>query len=222
MTNEDLVARIQSGQRELLNDLIKQNMDFIKATAYQLYSKKLSSDKIVGLGIDDLVQEGCIKLMESAYTYDASMGYLFLTYAGSNVKNKMKDCIRRAKATLEGQLSYNPNFTLIEQRINDVIREEDGRQTRAEYLTDPYQEKTEKVAIKQIEITEMYKAMYACTPRHNSFLLYHYGFLDDAYHTYVDTAKHFHKTVGKIKIENREALKDIRSNFSQYPKGWKL
>ena len=222
MTNEELVALIQSGHQELFNDLISQNMDFIKATAHQLYIRKFPSDRIIGLGIDDLVQEGCIKLWESVDTYDSSAGYLFLTYAGRNVKNKMKDCIRRAKATLEGQLAYNPKFTMTEQRINDVLSDEDGRQLRAEYLTNPYQKSTEKVAIQQIETTEMYKALYACTPRHNSFLLYHYGFLDADYHSYVDTARHFHKTVGKIKIENREALKDIRSNFSQYPKDWIL
>ena len=222
MTNEELVALIQSGHQELLNDLISQNMDFIKATANQLYIRKFPDDKIIGLGIDDLIQEGCIKLWESVDTYDSSAGYLFLTYAGRNVKNKMKDCIRRAKATLEGQLSYNPKFALTEQRINDVISNEDGRQTRAELLTNPYQKKTDIVALDQIEITEMYKALHACTPRHKSLLLYHYGFLDLEGHTYVDTARHFHKTIGKIKIEKREALKDIRGNFSQYPLGWEL
>ena len=222
MTNEELVALIQAGHRELLDDLIKQNIDFVKATANQLYATKLSEDAIIGLGVEDLMQEGCIKLMESADTYDESRGCLFLTYAGRNAKNKMKDCIRKAKATLEGQLSYNPKFTMTEQRINDVLSDEDGRQLRAEYLTNPYQKSTEKVAIQQIETTEMYKALYACTPRHNSFLLYHYGFLDEDCHSYVDTARHFHKTVGKIKIEKREALKDIRSNFSQYSKDWIL
>lgn len=216
MTNEELVELIQSGQRELLNDLIKQNMAFIEATAYQLYIKKFCGDKIVGLDIDDLVQEGCIKLIESVDSYDSSTGYLFLTYAGRIVRNKMKDCIRRAKATLEGQLSYNPKFSLMEERINDVVSEEDGRQSRAEYLTNPFLEKTENIAIKQIVIIEEYKALNACTLRHKSFLLYHYGFIDGESHSYVDTARHFHKTVGKIKIENRESLHDVRNNFSQY------
>ncbi len=222
MTNEELVALIQVGHRELLDDLIKQNIDFVKAIANQLYTEKLSDSTIIGLGVEDLVQEGCIKLMEAVDTYDESKGYLFLTYAGRSAKNKMKDCIRKAKATLEGQLSYNPHFTMTEQRINDVLSDEEGRQLQAEYLTDPYQKSTEKIAIQQIETVEMYKALYACTPRHNAFLLYHFGFLDSDFHSYVDTARHFHKTVGKIKIEKREALRDIRSNFSQYPKDWIL
>lgn len=65
MTNEELCQQIKAGNTELLNDLVKQNMNFIKSTANMLYISRFYGDNIIGLGVDDLVQEGCIKLIQS-------------------------------------------------------------------------------------------------------------------------------------------------------------
>lgn len=53
---------------------------------------------------------------------------------------------------------------------------------------------------------------------HNTFLVYHYGFLDGEEHRFEETAYHFRKSIGKIKIENEKALKELRDKFAWYPK----
>jgi len=209
---------LTSGNTELLNNLVKQNMDFIKTTANMLYISRFYGDNIIGLGVDDLVQEGCIKLIQSVASYNPSRGNLFLTYAGKNIENKMKDCIRKAKATLEGHLSYDQKCELMEQRLNETIRDDEGRSTLADILVDPYAEETAKVAISHYEYTEMYKALYNCSRRNRSFLEYHYGFVDGVFHKNYDSARHFRQSCNRIRDVHEEALTELRDTFSQYPK----
>ena len=53
-------------------------------------------------------------------TYDETTGYLFLTYAGRNIENAILDCVRKAKATLEGHLSYDDACEWTEKRLDEV------------------------------------------------------------------------------------------------------
>lgn len=218
MTNEELCELIRSGHKEYLNDLIMQNTKFVKVVANKIYASQFYSNCIIGLGVEDLVQEGLIKMMESVETFDDEKGYLFLTYAGKNIENAIIDCVRKAKATLEGHLSYDESCEWKEKRLDEVIRSEEGRMTMAEQLVDPYQNKTEKVAIEHLEYMALYEGLRDCSKRHRSFLLYHYGFLDGEAHRFEDTAYHFRKSIGKIKIENEKALKELRDKFAWYPK----
>lgn len=218
MTNEELCELIRSGHKEYLNDLIMQNTKFVKVVANKIYASQFYSNCIIGLGVEDLVQEGLIKMMESVETFDDEKGYLFLTYAGKNIENAIIDCVREAKATLEGHLSYDESCEWKEKRLDEVIRSEEGRMTMAEQLVDPYQNKTEKVAIEHLEYMALYEGLRDCSKRHRSFLLYHYGFLDGEAHRFEDTAYHFRKSIGKIKIENEKALKELRDKFAWYPK----
>lgn len=218
MTNEELCERIRSGHKEYFDDLIRQNIKFVKAMANKIYASQFYANSITGLGAEDLVQEGLIKLMESVETFDDEKGYLFLTYAGKNIENAIIDCIRKAKATLEGHLSYDESCEWTEKRLDEVIRSEEGRMTMAEQLVDPYQNKTEKVAIEHLEYMALYEGLRDCSKRHRSLLVYHYGFLDGEEHRFEDTAYHFRKSIGKIKIENEKALKELRDKFAWYPK----
>jgi len=130
----------------------------------------------------------------------------------------MRDCIRKAMTTLEGHLAYDQKCELIDQRIDEVIRDEDGRSTLAELLVDPFMEKTEKVAIAHMEYMDLYEALWNCSKRHRSLLKYHYGFIDGEEHRMEETAYHFRKSVSKMKMEHEDALWDIRENFSMYPR----
>lgn len=218
MTNEELCEWIQSGHKEYLDDLIIQNTKFVKAMANKIYASQFYSNCITGLGVEDLVQEGLIKLVESVETFDDEKGYLFLTYAGKNIENTIIDCVRKAKATLEGHLSYDESCEWTEKRLDEVIRSEEGRMTMAEQLVDPYQNKTEKVAIKHLEYMALYEGLRDCSKRHRSLLVYHYGFLDGEEHNFEKTAWHFGKTAGKIRIEHEKALRELREKFAWYPK----
>ena len=218
MTNEELCKRIRSGHKEYLDDLIRQNTKFVKAMANKIYASQFYANSITGLGAEDLVQEGLIKLMESVETYDETKGYIFLTYAGTNIENAILDCVRKAKATLEGHLSYDDECEWTEKRLEESIRSEEGRMDMAEQLIDPFQHKTEKVAIEHLEYMTLYEGLRDCSKRHRSLLVYHYGFLDGEEHRFEETAWHFRKTTGKIKIEHGKALRELPDKFAWYPK----
>ena len=209
---------IRSGHKEYLDDLIRQNTKFVKAMANKIYASQFYANSITGLGAEDLVQEGLIKLMESVETYDETKGYIFLTYAGTNIENAILDCVRKAKATLEGHLSYDDECEWTEKRLEESIRSEEGRMDMAEQLIDPFQHKTEKVAIEHLEYMTLYEGLRDCSKRHRSLLVYHYGFLDGEEHRFEETAWHFRKTTGKIKIEHGKALRELRDKFAWYPK----
>ena len=89
-------------------------------------------------------------------------------------------------------------------------------------LVNPYAEETSWAAISHYEYVEMYKALYDCSRRNRSFLEYHYGFVDGVFHKNYDSARHFRQSCNRIRHVHGEALTEIRENFSQYPKGWKL
>ena len=218
MTNEELCERIRSGHKEYLDDLIRQNTKFVKAMANKIYASQFYANSVTGLGVEDLVQEGLIKLMESVETYDETKGYLFLTYAGKNIENAILDCVRKAKATLEGHLSYDDACEWTEKCLDEIIWSEEGQMTLAEQLVDPYQNKTEKAAIEHMEYMALYEGFRDCSKRHRSLLVYHYGFLDGEEHRFEETARHFRKTTGKIRIEHRKALRELRNHFPWYPK----
>ena len=79
---------------------------------------------------------------------------------------------------------------LMEARINETIRDEEGRSTLADILVDPYAEETSWDAISHYEYVEMYKALYDCSRRNRSFLEYLYGFVDGVFHKNYDSARH--------------------------------
>lgn len=218
MTNEELCEWIQSGHKEYLDDLIIQNTKFVKAMVNKIYASQFYANSVTGLGVEDLIQEGLIKLMESVETYDEAKGYLFLTYAGKNIENAILDCVRKAKATLEGHLSYDDACEWTEKCLDEIIWSEEGQMTLAEQLVDPYQNKTEKVAIERMEYMALYEGLRDCSKRHRSLLIYHYGFLDGEAHRFEETARHFRKTTGKIRIEHGKALRELRNHFAWYPK----
>lgn len=84
MTNEEIVEQIQDGVNVLdnLELLYKQNIGFITKIVrpYSAYAE-----------LDDLMQEAYLGLHKAVEGFDVSKGYVFLTYAGSWIKQR---CIR--------------------------------------------------------------------------------------------------------------------------------
>ncbi len=81
MTNEELVEQIQNGVnvKENMGLLYEQNIGFIRKIvhSFSAYAE-----------VDDLMQEAYLGLHKAVEGFDASKGYLFLTYAGSCIKRR--------------------------------------------------------------------------------------------------------------------------------------
>lgn len=69
----ELSQRIKEGDMNAANELVKANLRFVISVAKQYQNK--------GLPLVDLIQEGCLGMIEAAKRYDESRGYRFISYA---------------------------------------------------------------------------------------------------------------------------------------------
>ena len=120
MDNEQLVARIQSGDNEAENmlQLWKQNKGFIAMIARR-YS--------AGAEMEDLEQEGYIALCEAVQHYDPGRGMSFISYAAFWIKRRMRICADNSRTV---RLSFNAGDEV--RQYQKIMRE-----YRQEYGCDP-------------------------------------------------------------------------------------
>ena len=117
MDNEQLVARIQSGDNEAENmlQLWKQNKGFI-ATIARKYS--------AGAEMEDLEQEGYIALCEAVQHFDPGRGMSFIGYAAFWIKRRMRICADNSRTV---RLSFNAGDEVRQyQKIMRGYRQEYG------------------------------------------------------------------------------------------------
>lgn len=69
----DLARKIQSGDKQALNELVRSNLKFVVFIARD-YEER-------GLPFDELVSEGNLGLLEAARRFDADRGFKFISYA---------------------------------------------------------------------------------------------------------------------------------------------
>ena len=78
-SNEILCALVQQGSKQAAQDICLKNQRYVQKVA-NAFSKKYPGND---LQISDLEQAGYIGLLTAAKRFDFTMGYAFLTYAGS-------------------------------------------------------------------------------------------------------------------------------------------
>ena len=77
MSNEELAARIQAGERELLPELWEQVRRFVAKMAARRF---ILSNGYGGVEIDDLIQAGFLAVCEAVERFEPDGEYKFLTY----------------------------------------------------------------------------------------------------------------------------------------------
>ena len=82
MTNERLCALAQQGDIRAQEQLIHNNLRYIRKTANELYISVGLGNSELGIDHDDLIQEGSIGLLRAISLYDPAKKIKFLTYAG--------------------------------------------------------------------------------------------------------------------------------------------
>lgn len=103
LSNEVLCASARRGDASARNELIENNLGFIRKTANELWSsqRELNSDLL--LDREDLEQEGALGLLRCVDTFDPESGVKFLSYAAPAVRNATLDSIRERSRTFEAQ-----------------------------------------------------------------------------------------------------------------------
>ena len=166
-------------------------------------------EKTAVIDQEDLVQEGCIGLLNAIPVFDPTLGMKFLTFAGKLTYRAMLDALTAVKTTFE-VASQRKGCTL--QNLNAPIREEERMQLE-ETVADKGVLSPEQRAIKTEVLRELYSAMDQLSERERCYVLYRYGFLNSGEHTLTETAGHFHLSESRARGIEETALAHLRESM---------
>lgn len=192
LSNEELCASALRGDAGARNELVENNLGFIRKTANELWSsqRELNSDLL--LDREDLEQEGALGLLRCVDTFDPESGGKFLSYAAPAVRNAMLDSIRERSRTFEAQN--------IGSRIS--------LESAALYGTG---KTPEQLYLERESFEELHVALGRIEPRERGYIEYRFGFDDeDTERTLTQTARHFHLPESRARMTERQALDDVR------------
>lgn len=131
----ELAKKIQKGDIEAENKLIKANLRFVISVAKQYQNK--------GLDLVDLIQEGNLGLIKSARLYDPSKGYKFISYAVWWIRQSIMKAISDQCRTVRVPMNQIANMSKI-NKASEKFEQENGRvpsKGEIENLTDLNQRK---------------------------------------------------------------------------------
>lgn len=209
MTNERLCALAQQGDIRAQEQLIHNNLGYIRKTANELYISVGLGNSELGIDHDDLIQEGSIGLLRAISLYDPAKKIKFLTYAGPAVRNAMMDLISSAFATFEQRMQSDKNGIPMERiNLDDLLPGEDSVQ-RSDLIVDPYASEPEQMMVEEENRKELYEGLRRLSKREQVYLLYRFGFEDDMEHPLVGTALHFHLSESRARSTEALALDNL-------------
>jgi len=200
-TNEALCALAKQSDADAQNQLIENNLRFIKKTAYEVWNAQAELNRSLGIGHDDLIQEGMLGLCGCMVHYDPDSGNLFLTYASPAIRNAMLDYIREQNTSFEAK------------NLNNIISldelAKDEAQSRHNFLADPTRQTPEQIYLALERIDDIHHALSMIADREEQYLRYRFGFDDDMEHPLTETAKHFHLSESRAKSTEALALDNV-------------
>ena len=191
-SNEELCASARLGDAGARNELVGNNLGFIRKTANELWSSQRELNSALLLDREDLEQEGALGLLQCVDTFDPESGGKFLSYAAPAVRNAMLDSIRERSRTFEAQN--------IGSRIS--------LESAALYGTG---KTPEQLYLERESFEELHAALGRIEPRARGYIEYRFGFDDeDTERTLTQTARHFHLSESRARMTERQALDDVR------------
>lgn len=192
LSNEELCASALRGDAGARNELVENNLGFIRKTATELWSSQRELNAALLLDREDLEQEGALGLLRCVDTFDPESGVKFLSYAAPAVRNAMLDSIRERSRTFEAQN--------IGSRIS--------LESAALYGTG---KTPEQLYLERESFEELHAALGRIEPRQRGYIEYRFGFDDeDTERTLTQTARHFHLSESRARATERQALDDMR------------
>lgn len=205
MTNEELCVLARDGQRWAREQLVENNLPFVRKLAHSIWAKNPDWNRTLGIEEEDLCQEGCLALDGCVDRFEASDGNKFLSYAAPAIRNAMLDAVAAAQGRFEGR------------RANDLVRldslrQEDQRPLSC-FVADPYQQDPERIYLRKETIREVRAALQKSGARLRTWLFFRFGFTDDVEHTVTETARHFHLSVSRGKATDKTALQTVRRYY---------
>ena len=209
MTNEQLCALAQKGDVQAQEQLVRNNLGYIRKTANELYISNNLGNSELGIDRDDLIQEGSISLLRAISLYVPDKKIKFLTYAGPAIRNAMMDLISTAFSAFEQKMQSDKDGIPMKRiNLDELLPGEDSMQ-RSDLIADPYSSEPEKMMIEEESRRELYEGLRRISEREQVYLLYRFGFEDDMEHPLVGTALHFHLSESRARSTEALALDNL-------------
>lgn len=147
-----LAKKIQKGDINAENQLVKANLRFVISVAKQYQNK--------GLDLVDLIQEGNLGLIKSARLYDPNKGYKFISYAVWWIRQSIMKAISDQCRTVRVPMNHITNMSKI-NKISEKFEQENGRVPSKEEL-----ENLTELDSKRIDLsyTSTYRSISLETP----------------------------------------------------------
>ena len=184
MSNEELCLLAQAGNAEAMRILAEANLPFVKKTAWQIYR---SYGRKVEL--DDLVQSGCVGLLDAVAFFDVEKGNAFLTYAVYWIKKRMRE----------------------EAAWQQSIFEETAETTEEEIRQNDPRPSVEEQVIWKDTLERLGEAFCAISPRQRQYLSYR--FIKEA-NTLQDAAAYFGIYERSARRLENSALSELRKKMA--------
>ena len=209
MTNEQLCVLAQKGDVQAQEQLVRNNLGYIRKNANELYISNNLENSELGIDRDDLIQEGSISLLRAISRYDSDKKIKFLTYAGPAIRNAMMDLISTAFSAFEQRMQSDKDGIPMKRiNLDELLPGEDSMQ-RSDLIADPYSSEPEKMMIEEESRKELYEGLRRISERELVYLLYRFGFEDDMEHPLVGTALHFHLSESRARSTEALALDNL-------------
>ena len=190
-SNEQLWAEWKNGNRAALDDLVTQNLPFVRREAKDQANRFQRRDLL-----DDLIQEGSIGLIEAAESFDANRENNFLTYAAHKVGKHILDYLK-TETTIEtvSMTDFEPL-----DNMGLLLSSESW-----------HGQSPEQLVIRAETIAELHHALSSISDRDAAYLRYRFGFPDESENrTRKATAEHFHLSESRAKSTEEAALDNLR------------
>lgn len=207
--NELLCALAQKGDQRACDLLLTNNLNFIRKISNEMYRSMNLEESDLGIEKEDLVQEGCIGLLEAIPHFDKDKKIKFLTYAAPSIKNAMINLVRNTLSQYEQRMTDDKDGLAFQKiRLDEVIPDEE-RMLRIEAVANPAVKTPEEICVERATIRELYDGLGKISEREQVYLLYRYGFTDGTEHTLIGTAIHFNLRENRAKKLEEDALDNL-------------
>lgn len=215
MTNEELCVLAHGGDEKAKHFLVENNIGFIRKIANK-YSEDFEN---FGIDFEEIVQEGCIGILEAVDRFDINKGTKFLTYAGAYIEKYILQLPEKY-----GHEVYEVNEETQEKTYFAFIsfdgETEDG-ESDADYIESIllarqpyiYNASPENIFFENLKNILLCESVKELSDREREYISYRFGLNDGIYHTRKESAEYFNLQESRAKQIEKSAMKNIRKHF---------
>jgi len=212
LSNEELCALAQSGNKNARDELGRKNLPFVIKTAGEILYNKNDRETYEAMGVekDELVQAGSIGLAKAIDSFAPDRGNKFITYAAVLIKNEIYDRIREYSEKFEWKTETDERYGIHIVSLNEPVFDDDQRSELGKIIPDPFCKTPERIYIDAETQIEIREAIRSISDREQKYIFYRFGFdEEDREHTFIQTAEHFRLSQSRARTTEKLALDNV-------------